>query len=303
MRAVGVILLCVIATSLSDPDPEQRRVYPPVGGAGGLLGTLLGVPFIPLVGRSDLESADIEDPNFGNEVESDLGRQRRPRPTLGRPLRLRPRPVLVARPQPVDPLLGSLVGLGLLNALTPRSDLQTSDVEGRYSEIENEEGRGRVLVRRPVYQRVRVVRPRPGLLGGYRRPGIGGLFGNLLALGLGASLLGGLVGRSDLPTADLEGAYSDDLVEDIIAREVEAAVEAGEDIDRNEDGKIDRNEFHWTFPELDLYEEFGKLDTDNSGFIEQHEVEDHTLERRIPASEVPFCTNGINCSCCPECCQ
>ena len=42
---------------------------------------------------------------------------------------------------------------------------------------------------------------------------------------------------------------------------------------------MDRNEFYWTFPELDLYEEFGKLDTDNSGFIELEEVDRATLER------------------------
>jgi Ca2+-binding EF-hand superfamily protein len=44
-------------------------------------------------------------------------------------------------------------------------------------------------------------------------------------------------------------------------------------ITRNGDGVIDRNEFYWTFPELDLYEEFGRFDVDNSGFIELDEVE------------------------------
>merc|ERR1711878_267555 len=42
-------------------------------------------------------------------------------------------------------------------------------------------------------------------------------------------------------------------------------------IDVNNDGRIDRAEFHWANPDLDLYEEFGKLDLDKDGFIDQAE--------------------------------
>ena len=44
-------------------------------------------------------------------------------------------------------------------------------------------------------------------------------------------------------------------------------------VDVNEDGMVDRNEFYWTFPELDLYEQFGKLDVNNDGFITIDELE------------------------------
>ena len=50
------------------------------------------------------------------------------------------------------------------------------------------------------------------------------------------------------------------------------AIENGAKIDVNGDGMIDRNEFHWTFPELDLYEEFGKIDVNNDGFISIDEL-------------------------------
>merc|ERR1711876_173862 len=42
-------------------------------------------------------------------------------------------------------------------------------------------------------------------------------------------------------------------------------------IDVNNDGRIDRAEFHWANPDLDLYEEFGKLDLNKDGFIDQSE--------------------------------
>ena len=171
MRDIGVILLCVVATTLSLPDPQTLRPAP-----------------LPVAVRRPA-----------------------PRPVGG---------VLRPAPNPLaGGLLGSLIGIGLLNELSSRSDITTADLERS-----NEQGLGRILVRRPVYNRVRVVRRRPGLLGG--------LFGNLLGLGLGAGLVGSLFGRSDLPAADLEGAYSEDLVDAIIAREVDAAVLAGEDIDR-----------------------------------------------------------------------
>merc|ERR1712242_650167 len=40
-------------------------------------------------------------------------------------------------------------------------------------------------------------------------------------------------------------------------------------VDVNNDGRIDRAEFHWANPDLDLYEVFGKIDTNNDGFIDQ----------------------------------
>merc|ERR1712242_441280 len=43
--------------------------------------------------------------------------------------------------------------------------------------------------------------------------------------------------------------------------------------DVNGDGLIDRNEFKWAFPDVDLYEEFGKLDTNNDGFIDESDVQ------------------------------
>merc|ERR1712045_723599 len=44
-------------------------------------------------------------------------------------------------------------------------------------------------------------------------------------------------------------------------------------IDVNQDGRIDRLEYHWAFPDQDLYEEFGKLDHNNDGFIDAAEEE------------------------------
>ena len=44
-------------------------------------------------------------------------------------------------------------------------------------------------------------------------------------------------------------------------------------VDVNRDGLIDRAEFSWANPEVDLYEEFGRLDLNNDGFIDNQEEE------------------------------
>lgn len=69
--------------------------------------------------------------------------------------------------------------------------------------------------------------------------------------------------------ADLAGP---EAFEAVVEYAVQDALAHGEDVDRNGDGQIDRNEFYWTFPELDLYEEFGKLDINNDGFISIDEL-------------------------------
>ena len=43
--------------------------------------------------------------------------------------------------------------------------------------------------------------------------------------------------------------------------------------DINNDGRIDRSEYHWANPTHDLYTEFGKLDFNNDGFIDAAEQE------------------------------
>ena len=43
--------------------------------------------------------------------------------------------------------------------------------------------------------------------------------------------------------------------------------------DVNGDGRIDRNEFRWAFPHVDLYAEFGKLDANNDGFIDESDIQ------------------------------
>ena len=50
--------------------------------------------------------------------------------------------------------------------------------------------------------------------------------------------------------------------------------DASSSVDINQDGMIDRNEFHWAFPDSDLYHEFAKVDTDNSGLITVEEIEE-----------------------------
>ena len=45
-----------------------------------------------------------------------------------------------------------------------------------------------------------------------------------------------------------------------------------EGVDVNADGLIDRNEFGWVFPEVDLYEGFGYFDANNDGFISIDEL-------------------------------
>ena len=44
-------------------------------------------------------------------------------------------------------------------------------------------------------------------------------------------------------------------------------------LDVNKDGVYDRNEFHWAFPNADLYQEFDRLDANKDGLITSEEVE------------------------------
>ena len=43
--------------------------------------------------------------------------------------------------------------------------------------------------------------------------------------------------------------------------------------DVNKDGRIDRNEFNWAYPDANLYEAFGRFDANNDGFIDQSDVQ------------------------------
>merc|ERR1711876_104757 len=58
--------------------------------------------------------------------------------------------------------------------------------------------------------------------------------------------------------------------------------------DVNGDGAIDRNEFNWAFPNVDLYEEFGKLDTNNDGFIDQTEGRGKLFNKLIKGAKKLF---------------
>merc|ERR1712242_319370 len=58
--------------------------------------------------------------------------------------------------------------------------------------------------------------------------------------------------------------------------------------DVNGDGAIDRNEFNWAFPNVDLYEEFGKLDTNNDGFIDEIEGRGILLNKLIKGAKKLF---------------
>ena len=44
-------------------------------------------------------------------------------------------------------------------------------------------------------------------------------------------------------------------------------------VDFNNDGRLDRSEFYWAFPNQDLYETFDRLDLNKDGFIDQAEQE------------------------------
>merc|ERR1712242_175023 len=44
-------------------------------------------------------------------------------------------------------------------------------------------------------------------------------------------------------------------------------------VDVNKDGVYDRNEFHWAFPNADLYQEFDRVDANKDGLITGEEVE------------------------------
>ena len=44
-------------------------------------------------------------------------------------------------------------------------------------------------------------------------------------------------------------------------------------VDFNNDGRLDRSEFYWAFPNQDLYETFDRLDLNKDGFIDQVEQE------------------------------
>merc|ERR1711884_302237 len=44
-------------------------------------------------------------------------------------------------------------------------------------------------------------------------------------------------------------------------------------VDVNKDGVYDRNEYHWAFPQADLYQDFAKIDTNNDGLVTDEELE------------------------------
>merc|ERR1712242_207818 len=50
-------------------------------------------------------------------------------------------------------------------------------------------------------------------------------------------------------------------------------------VDVNEDGVYDRNEFHWAFPNADLYQEFDRVDANKDGLITSEEAELAAISR------------------------
>ena len=44
-------------------------------------------------------------------------------------------------------------------------------------------------------------------------------------------------------------------------------------VDVNKDGVYDRNEFHWAFPNADLYQEFDRVDANRDGLITNEEAD------------------------------
>ena len=52
-------------------------------------------------------------------------------------------------------------------------------------------------------------------------------------------------------------------------------------LDVNKDGVYDRNEFHWAFPNADLYQEFDRLDANKDGLISSEEVEPAAISGRF----------------------
>ena len=56
-------------------------------------------------------------------------------------------------------------------------------------------------------------------------------------------------------------------------------------VDVNQDGVYDRNEFNWAFPNADLYEEFGRIDTNNDGLITGEEADIAAIDRHFNESK------------------
>merc|ERR1712242_39173 len=50
-------------------------------------------------------------------------------------------------------------------------------------------------------------------------------------------------------------------------------------VDVNKDGVYDRNEFHWAFPNADLYQEFDRVDANKDGLITSEEAELAAISR------------------------
>jgi len=55
-------------------------------------------------------------------------------------------------------------------------------------------------------------------------------------------------------------------------------------VDFNNDGRLDRSEFYWAFPNQDLYEGFARLDLNKDGFIDQVEQERATRVQEMTES-------------------
>merc|ERR1712242_72464 len=52
-------------------------------------------------------------------------------------------------------------------------------------------------------------------------------------------------------------------------------------VDVNKDGVYDRNEFHWAFPNADLYQEFDRVDANKDGLITSEEIEPAAISRTV----------------------
>ena len=207
----------------------------------------------------------------------------RPRPLYAspysRPIAVR-RPTAVFRPRPTTTsLLSSLLGIGLLGSLLNRSGDRGRQLELQIEELSEQERSAFVesalTDQAAYYDAVEAYETEVEQANeAARQLEIDASDAHfepeeidaLLEDAIEARNVNGLIGRA----IEFSG---EERLNEVIDTVVNEAIENGAKLDVNEDGMVDRNEFYWTFPELDLYEQFGKLDVNNDGFITIDELE------------------------------